>query len=44
MINSEIDADDVGTIHLLEASSLIRVSRRGRGQEPQISARVLKNL
>ena len=45
-INLEIDADDFGTIHL-EASEVIRVSRRGRGQEPQISAqqsRELKNL
>ena len=45
-INLEIDAGDFGTIHL-EASEVIRVSRRGRGQEPQISAqqsRELKNL
>ena len=45
-INLEIDADDFGTIHL-EASEVIRVSRRRRGQEPQISAqqsRELKNL
>ena len=45
-INLEIDAADFGIIHL-EASEVIRVSRRGRGQEPQISAqqsRELKNL
>ena len=45
-INLEIDAGDFGTIHL-EASEVIRVPRRGRGQEPQISAqqsRELKNL